>query len=210
LSLPIAFTYSQLKVELDCNLNLESILKVHDLKIRYEAVEYIYNAREKNSKFIFFKNSSSLNRLFELINGFPMESKKQQDSISKVNPGELVEAEWMSEKEMDRYIEQLNCTPEQALNEYKLLIRNIKFGKEIYLKCIDAELAKGDLSEYSKEFISLYDFLPPGWSLTPLPAKLSKSDFLKVFKEFVLNDNDEVLPDGVNVYAYLKCGCKIP
>jgi hypothetical protein len=124
--------------------------------------------------------------------------------ISKENPGELVEVEWMSKEEMDRYIERLNCTPEQALNEYKRLIRNIKFEKEIYVKCIDAELAKGDLSEYAKEFISPYDFLPPGWSLIPPPARLSKSDFLKVFKEFILNSNESVLPEGVRVVRYLS------
>jgi hypothetical protein len=219
---------SQSGVELDCNLNLESIFKVHNLKMRYEAVDYVYNAREKNNKFIFFKDSSSLNGLFELISGFPMESKEEQDSILRVKsektvgfdeavrlqkdgikPGELVEVEWMSEEEMDSYIEQLNCTPEKAHKEYRELIRDIKSEKEIYLQCIDTELAKGDLSEYAKEGV-LYKFLEPGMSIIGPPWKFTKLDFLKVFKEFVINDNERVLPDGMRVHAYLKCGCKIP
>jgi hypothetical protein len=201
--LSITFTYSQSEVELDCNLNLESIFKVCDLKIKYETVQYIYKESEKKSRFT--KNSSFLNSSFELIRGFPLYSKKQCDSISNVNPKELVKVEWMSEEEMNSYIEQLNCTPEQALNEYKDFIRNIKSEKELYLKCIDAEVAKGDLSEYAEDFTVFYSFLPPGWSLTPPPSRLSKLDFLKVFKEFILNDNEEVLPDGLKISAYLKC-----
>jgi hypothetical protein len=216
------------KFETDCKLNLEKIFKVHDFKIRYEAVNYIYNARAKNNKFMFSKNGSALNVLFELINGYPMESEKQQDSISKVrhkkaigfeeavraqkegiNPGKLVEVEWMSEAEIDGYIEELHCTPKEAHKEYRDLIRDIKLEKEIYMKCIDAELAKDDLSEYAKAGM-LYKFLEPGWSLMGLPRNFTKLGFLKIFKEFILNDDDEVLPDGVRVHAYLKCGCKIP
>ncbi|MDR1119413.1 MAG: hypothetical protein LBM08_00670 [Dysgonamonadaceae bacterium] len=153
-----------------------------------------------------------------------MEPKEQQDSILEktigydeavrlqkdgIKPGELVEVEWMSEEEMDSYVEQLNCTPAKAHKEYRELIRDIKSEKELYLKYIDAELAKGDLSEYAKDGM-LYNFLEPGMSVMGLPWKFTKLDFLKIFKEFVINDNEEVLPDGVRVYAYLKCGCKIP
>jgi hypothetical protein len=203
---------------------LESLFKVHDLKIRYEAVDYVYNAREKNNTFIFSKNSFSLKNLFELINGFSMESKEQKDSILKktigydeavrlqkdgIDSGKWVKVEWMSEEEMDRYIEQLNCTPKEAYREYLDLIRDIKLEKERYLKCIDAELAKGDLSECAKSGM-LYKFLEPGMSVMGPPWKFTKLDFLKVFKEFVINDNEEVLPGGMRVHAYLKCGCKIP
>ncbi|MDR1339454.1 MAG: hypothetical protein LBK58_05310, partial [Prevotellaceae bacterium] len=84
---PFAYVYSQSEEALDCTLNLESVFKVHDHKIRYKAVDYVYNVRRKNSKFMFFKNSSSLNSLFELIRGFPMESKEQQDSIPQKTVG---------------------------------------------------------------------------------------------------------------------------
>jgi hypothetical protein len=105
---------------------------------------------------------------------------------------------------MNRYIEQLDYTPEQALSEYKRLIRNIKSEKETYLKCIDAELAKGDLSKYAKDFIIPYGFMPPGWSLMPIPTKLSKLDFLKVFKEFIFNNKEDVLPEGQRIIRYLS------
>ncbi|MDR1169479.1 MAG: hypothetical protein LBK97_01430 [Prevotellaceae bacterium] len=111
---------------------------------------------------------------------------------------------------MDSYIEQINCTPEEALKEYLCFIQDIKLEKEIYLKCIDTELAKGDLSEYARKFISLYKFLEPGMSVIGPPWKFTKLDLLKVFKEFILNDNEEVLPDSLRISAYLKCGCKIP
>jgi hypothetical protein len=198
--LPIAFAYSQSEADAHCNLNLENIFKVHTLKIKYETVQYIY--KERKSRFP--KNSDFLNGYFELIRGFPLSSKKQCDSVSGVNPGELAKVEWMSEREMDSYIEQLNCTPEKALNEYRDFIRNIKSEKEIYFKCIDAELAKGGLSEYAGAEMPLYGFMPPGWSLTPPPTRLSKLDFLKVFKEFIFNNDEDVLPEGARVVSYLS------
>jgi hypothetical protein len=56
----------------------------------------------------------------------------------------------------------------------------------------------------------LYNFLEPGMSVMGLPRNFTKLGFLKIFKEFVINDNEDVLPGGVRVHAYLKCGCKIP
>jgi hypothetical protein len=210
--LPITFTYSQSEVELDCNLNLESIFKTHNLKIRYEAVQYIYKEYEKNRRFP--KNSLFLNKPFELIRGYPLYIEKQKDSVSiklgdSIKLEELVKVEWMSEEETDRYVEQLHCTPEEAFKEYHDLIPKIKSKKEIYLKCINEELAKGDSSKYVNDFIFSYDFIPSSQSVLPRLREISKTNFLKVFKEFILNDNEEVLPEGLRIYAYLKCNCKI-
>ncbi|GHT78184.1 hypothetical protein FACS189464_1190 [Bacteroidia bacterium] len=206
--LPFAFIYSQLGVDSDCTSNIENIFKVHDLKIKYETVQYIYEENKQNRRFP--KDSDFLNSFFEIVRGFPLYPKEQKDSICEVNLGELVEVVWMSKEEMDSYIEQLNCTPQDAFKEYRDLIQQIKSEKELYLKYLDAELAKGNLSGYSKSSISPYNFIPPGWSLTGFPASVTKLDFLKVFKEFIFNDNEEVLPDGMRVSAYLKCNCKIP
>jgi hypothetical protein len=204
--LPFAFIYSQTEVEhSDCNSNIENILKVYDLKIRHETVQYIYDNKEKA---LFHYNCYSLNHYCEIITGrsLPLHLEKRDSSQS----GKLVKVRWLSEEETNKYIEHLNCTPEQALHEYLDFIRNIKSEKEKYLKCIDAELFKGDLSEYAKKFITPYGFMPSGWSLMPRPTRLSESDYLKVFKEFILNDNEEILPEGMRIIAYLKCGCKIP
>jgi hypothetical protein len=206
---PITFTYSQSETDSVCNLNLEEIFKVYTHKIKYETVQYIYKRNEKEGSFT--KNDGFLNISFELIKGYPLYPEKQNDSISCINFGELwklgkpVPVEWMSKEEMDRYIEQLDYTPEHALSEYKCLIRNIKSEKETYLKCIDAELAKGDLSEYAKKFITPYGFMRPEWSLMPHPNRLSKLDFLKVFKEFIFNKNEDVLPEGQRIVRYLSC-----
>jgi hypothetical protein len=180
----------------DCNLNMGNIFNVHVLKIKYETVQYIYREYEKKSRF--FKNSSFLNRYFELIRGFPLYC---DDSISSVNPGELVTVELMSEAEMNSYIEQLNYTPEQALHEYLDFIQHIKSEKQIYLQCIDEELTKGDSSKYAKKFITSYDFVPPWWSLL---TGLSQLNYLNVFKKFILNDNEDALPKMDTVMRYLK------
>ena len=110
----------------------------------------------------------------------------------------------MSDEEVSKYLDDLNFTPQDAYNEYRDYIQNIKLEREVYLNCIDAELAKGDTSEYAKD--RLYDFMEPGSSLMIWIMKL---DFLKVFKEYILNDDNEVLPNVWREKAYLKCGCKI-
>jgi hypothetical protein len=217
--LPSAFVYSQLEEDPDCTSNIENIFKVHALKIRHEAVQYLY---EHKHSLLNTMSKKSLSHYFELISELPIdiEERKQHNApedsteytftspLVGVKYGERVIIELRSEEEMDRYIEQLNCTPGNAMQEYRDLIQHIKSEKERYLKCLDAELAKGDLSEYAK--VSVYEFLPPGSSIMPLPSSITKINFLKVFKEFIFNDNEEVLPAGVRVYAYLKCGCKIP
>jgi hypothetical protein len=219
--LPSAFVYSQSEENWDCTSSIENIFKVHTLKIRYEAVQYLY--QHKHS-LLNTMSKESLSRYFELISELPIDieelkqHKAPEDStgytftspLAGVKYGERVIIELRSEEEMNGYIEKLNCTPEKASKEYRYLIQNIKSKKELYLKCLDAELAKGDLSGYSKFSILPYNFIPPGWSLTGFPASVTKLDFLKVFKEFIFNDNEEVLPEGLRVIAYLKCNCKIP
>jgi len=60
---------------------------------------------------------------------------------------------------------------------------------------------------YAKDPIFL-GFTPP-WSSILAPS-ISQLSFLKVFKEFVLNDDDEeIIPDYFRIVAFLKCNCKI-
>jgi len=218
--LPSAFVHSQTEVESDCKSNVENIFKVRTLKIRYEAVQYLYKEIEEKRKFP--KEYIYLNNYFQEIKGFSMDSSEEmlnllktsqeerdkyfeqkRDSISR---SERAPLKWMSEEEMNRFVELLNCTPKEALKEYENFIQNIKLEKEIYLKCIDAEIAKGDLSEYANNDM-IYGYLPFMQSFIPIMTPLN---YLKVFKEFILKDDEDVLPDYTRVRAYLKCGFKIP
>lgn len=186
--LPVAFTYSQSEMEemeTDCSSNLEDIFKVYCLKIKYELIQCIYEESEKSGR---FADSSFLNRAFDRIRAYLPYSIRRCDSISGTDSEEL-----------------LNSTPEEAFKEYRDLIRNIKLEKEIYSKCIDAEFARGDSSEYVKKpYLGSYYFRHPLSSIIVPPGSIKKLDFLKVFKEFILNGGGEVLPDGRKVAAYLK------
>jgi hypothetical protein len=201
--------YPQIGTDLNCAPNLESIFKVHDLKIRYEIVKCIY----ERCGTVHTISQEQWNRYFKIIKGYPLyveeqkgDAKSEDFVIPKyedLKPEDFVSTKCFSDEEIDSYIEQLGCTPEQALNEYKDFIQTIKSQKEIYLKCISEELAKNDSSEYVKAFF-LYGFIPPGGSLTPSPGILSRLDFLQVFKEFIFNKNEDVLPDGIRVAYYLN------
>lgn len=204
--LPFAFVYPQAEVKSDCETYLEDIFKVNGLMNKYGTIEYIYTHKER----VFFKNASFesdsfLNSFFQLIRGFPYR-EDLKDSIPKGKPGELVRVEFMPKEEMNEYLEQLNYTPQEAYKAYKEYIRNIKLEKEKYLTCIEVELAKGDESEYAKRRL-FYDFKDPRSSLM---VWISELEFLRVFDEFILNDDNEVLPDFLRVMTYLECDCKIP
>jgi len=204
--IPIAFVYSQKKVKINCKQYLEIIFQIQEYKYKYEIVQYIYKYRNGG---MFLKNDSFLNDSFELIRGCPYFEEKakvweggivrlpisdEQEKVEKV--------EWMSKEEMNRYLEHLNYTPEEALIHYINFIQNIKLEKEMYLKCIDEVIAKRSTSKkYAKTQISYY-FKPPHESLLHPP--MSELDFLKVFKEFIINNDEEVLPDYVRVMDFLK------
>ncbi|MPM90953.1 hypothetical protein SDC9_138076 [bioreactor metagenome] len=199
---PFAFVFPQTETDTACKQKIETVFKVRDFKEKYDIVKYIHNEKLLKSSYLFSGDGRHLDRFFILIKGFPY-FEQQNDSISRVKSLTSV----MSEEEVNRYIEQLNYTPQDAYKEYRDFIQNIKHEKEAYLKCIDAELAKGDTSEYKKEWMLFYIFRKPGGSI--MAPDITKLDFLKVFKEFILNDDLEVLPDYSRVTAYLKCGCKI-
>lgn len=214
--LPISFVFPQTEVdtiqtEVDsvCVRNLEDIFKIYDLKRKFDIVEHIYNeSRQKESILFSNYNYRHLNHLFELIRGIPY-FEQPKDSISTVEYGKLIEIEYMSEEEVNKYIERLNYTPGEAYRIYYHSIRNIKLEKELYLKCIDMELAKNSDSEYTKEMLRYEVVIKAPRSPSHLPI-ISKFHFLKLFKEFILNDDEAVLPNYFRAMVYLDCGCKTP
>lgn len=179
-------------VELECDTNLGNIFKVLVFKNKYETVEYIHKFRGRFLlKYSLYQNDSFLNRSFKLIKGFPY-YELLPDSMPIEVPGRV---EHISKEDINKYLEQLNYTPDKALKDYKDFIQLIQLEKEDYMNCIDSELAKGEASEYAKDKIYNYDFRPPGSSLLPFQTEIiTKLNFLKIFKEFILIKEEEVLP----------------
>ncbi|MDR1860020.1 MAG: hypothetical protein LBR06_03775, partial [Bacteroidales bacterium] len=58
--------------------------------------------------------------------------------------------------------------------------------------------------------IVMYTFMAPWKSYIGPPWNANELDFLKIFAEFVLRDDEDVLPNGIRVYAWLKDGEKLP
>ena len=131
------------------------------------------------------------------------------DSLRKVYLGHMVPVKSLSTEELNEIIQKLECSPGKALEEYKDLIQEIKSQKEFYSKCLDEEIAKGDSSIYAKKPMSFYHFKNPMSSYIASIQRMTKLDFLKVFREFIINEDEEVLPDILRAYMYHKHGCKI-
>ena len=192
----------------DCEANLENIFKTYDLKVHYDIVERLYQEAKKRET-VFFSNYNYgyLNHLFTLIRGVPY-FEQPTDSITMVNPGEQAEVEYMSEEAVDEYLKRLDCTPGEAYRNYYHFIRKIKLEREAYLKCIDEELAKNLDSTYRNETLR-YDVFQGPPLLAEFPV-ISKFHFLKLFKEFILIDDEALLPDYFRAMVYLDCGSKTP
>src|SRR5690606_29051745 len=125
-------------------------------------------------------SQSGLNTYFEAINGKSMDGyehlaisfeqrthiagmspeernrffKQRKDSISR---SQSVPVKEISPEEMKKYINQIDCTPQQAHEEYLKLIQNIKTNREVYVSCIASEVSKNDLSPFAKEAV-FYEF----------------------------------------------------
>ena len=197
--LPFVSVYPQSEIKSDCSSLIENIFKAHALKIKYECVQFFHDSKEQKG-FAYIMSRKMWSYYFDMFIGFPLVFEVHEDSVSGTNSETIEFVEKLSEEEINRYIEQMG-TPQKAFEEYRNLIQYIKSKREIYLKCLDAEVSKGDLSEYAKDEISPYNFLQPGQSLL---MSLTKLDFLNVFKKFIFNDNEEVLPDGMRVRNYLN------
>ncbi len=113
----------------------------------------------------------------------------------------------VSDKEKEWYIGQLTKSIDEYFTDYQNSIIALKSKKELCLQCIEEELAKGELSEYKQKKL-LYSYNPPMRSV--LSPVITKFDFLRIFKEFIFNDEMNLLPDGNKAYVYLHCNCKLP
>lgn len=212
--LSITVAYPQSGSFLTCNTTLENIFKAHDLKIKYEAAQSLYrilgiqDSTVTNKRSFLHISRSGLNTYFEAIKGHPMEayespvlhSEQTKDSISRSEP---VPVMGITHEEMSSFVKQLNCRPQEVFKEYMGFIQDIKSEREKYVKCIDTELAKGNLSEFATAGM-LYTFVEAGSSIIGPPGRITKLDYLKIFKEFIFTENEEILPGGTGVYAYLN------
>jgi hypothetical protein len=189
--LPVALVYAQPATDSVCRANLEKIFKVLSLRIKYESIEHLYELSERDAV-ITVTLQKHYGHYFEDMTGVPLDTEYYKGTTAvKIS--------------ITEFVKQLNYPPSRAWQEYRDFIQHLKSEKELCLKCIDAELAKGDLSKYVNKKMSYY-YRFPGSSL--LGLFVAKLDYLKVFKEFILIDNEEVLPHGYWVTAYLTNGCK--
>ncbi|MCL2598235.1 MAG: hypothetical protein FWD66_11430 [Paludibacter sp.] len=217
----------------DCSSNLENVFKVLSLKVKWEGVQFFneenggnyvsrFDKKDWCPYFDLFRDlppdlsehkdsllraySESIekgNRLSEAMFQYAKEHNcapyEALEAIQESSGVKTATVKCMSKEEVKSYIDHL-FTPEEVYKEYRDLIQHIKSEKEIYLKCIDTALAKGDLSGYARP----YSFTDPMSSLLPPLVSLTKLDYLKIFKEFIFNNNEDVLPDEMRADAYLK------
>ena len=152
--------------------------------------------------------NSNIEKIFKVLNlkiKYEAIQSFYTDSIIYKKFGKSEENRRSYEKEI-KVFNPNNCTPEEAFIAYRDFIRNIKSEKEKYLKCIDAEIAKGDSSDYTNKLLSLYNYLPL-WQSNGL-VSVTKLNFLKIFKEFIFNKDEEVLPECFRIRSYIQGNCK--
>lgn len=194
--------FSQTETGSHCESALKDILHVHRLKVKYEAAQELYPAiKDKNSYFYYMLSQKHRVELLKFIIDNP-DSFPEFEEIEKGSAEtELMPVRKVSDKEKEWFIGQLTKNLDDYLTDYQSSIATIKSKKEIYLQCIEEELAKGELSEYKQKKL-IYNYNPPMRSvLLPL---ITKFDFLRIFKDFIFSEDESLLPDSDRISAYLR------
>lgn len=117
----------------------------------------------------------------ETLTPFLLESALQMDSLYKI----VVEE------------------PAVSLKKYKEKIITIKLNKSTYISCIESELANKNNS-LKKPLMYDYDYRFPMDSYIPIEGIMNRHDFLKIFKHFIFDLDNNTLPPLKEAVDYLK------
>ena len=115
----------------------------------------------------------------ETLTPFLLESALQMDSLYKI----VVEE------------------PAVSLKKYKEKIITIKLNKSTYISCIESELAN---KNNSLKKPLMYDYKFPLDSYIPIEGIMNRHDFLKIFKHFIFDLDNNTLPPLKDAVDYLK------
>jgi len=91
--------------------------------------------------------------------------------------------------------------PAVSLKKYKEKIINTKLNKRTYVNCIESELAN---KNNSLKPALIYDYIFPMDSYIPKESIMNKPDFLKIFKHFIFDMDNDTLPPLKEAVEYLK------
>ena len=91
--------------------------------------------------------------------------------------------------------------PAVSLKKYKEKIITIKLNKSTYISCIESELAN---KNNSLKKPLMYGYLFPMDSYIPIEGIMNRHDFLKIFKHFIFDLDNNTLPPLKVAVEYLK------
>ena len=91
--------------------------------------------------------------------------------------------------------------PAVSLKKYKEKIINIKLNSKTCISCIETELAN---KNNSLKVPLMYDYLFPMDSYIPKESLMNRPDFLKIFKHFIFDLDNNTLPPLKGAAEYLK------
>ncbi len=115
----------------------------------------------------------------ETLSPFHVKSALQVDSLNKI----VVEE------------------PVVSLKKYKEKILTIKLNKSTYISCIESELANKNNSLMKS---LMYDYIFPMHSYLPKESMMNRCDFLKIFKHFIFDLDNNTLPPLKVAVEFLK------
>jgi hypothetical protein len=195
--------YSQSATGVDGISYLDTVLKTQSLKVRFEQLlNDTYDAPFYSLYMFcdfptdFFERQKNPATAVGI-----KKNAKRVDAIEQHNDS-LYTTEGRNMNEADSI--RLNQKAEQVFAEYRNLIRKINSEKDIYMKAVDAEIAKGSMSKYAKSRCTYHFF--PSFSSVRYPLSITQLEYLKIFREFVLEGKEELLPCGWRADEYIRRG----
>lgn len=91
--------------------------------------------------------------------------------------------------------------PAVSLKKYKEKVINMKLNKKTYIKCIERELAN---KNNSLKAPLIYKYMFPMDSYIEKENMMNRQDFLKIFKHFIFDLDNNTLPLLKDAVEYIK------
>ena len=150
-----------------------------------------------------FAGSNCDSLMAEIINTFKLKHNYEASVMYQQKKETLAPFHIKYALQMDSLYKIVVEEPAVSLKKYKEKIITIKLNKGTYISCIESELANKNNS-LKKPLTYDYDYLFPMNSYIPIEGIMNRHDFLKIFKHFIFDLDNNTLPPLKNAVEYLK------
>ena len=150
-----------------------------------------------------FAGSNCDSLIADILNTFKLKHNYEASVMYQQKKETLSLSNIKSSLQMDSLYKIVVEEPAVSLKKYTEKIIIITLNKSTYISCIESELANKNNS-LKKPLTYDYDYRFPMDSYIPIEGIMNRHDFLKIFKHFIFDLDNNTLPPLKVAVEYLK------